>query len=563
MVRGLRICGPRKHIQNFLRLPHVFDREENPRVFLSTEDMPILHIQEVRNVGRTSHMDESKVVIQMKDIVKKFGDFTANDHINLTVHKGEVHAILGENGAGKSTMMNVLCGLYKPTSGQIFINEKEVHFNSPKDAIDIGIGMVHQHFMLIQPFTVTENIILGMEPTKGLTIDKETAKEKVMELSERYGMKVDPDAKVEDISVGMQQRVEILKVLYRGAETLILDEPTASLTPQEIEGLMEIIDNLTADGKSVILITHKLKEITASSDNCTIIRQGKYIQTVKVADVNENELAAMMVGRDVNFKVDKKDQDPGEVVLNIEDLHAKDYRGVEILKGFHLNVRRGEIVGLAGVDGNGQTELVEVLTGLRKADSGKVTMLGKDVFNKTPKETFESGISSIPADRQKHGLILEFSNEDNLILQHFEEEPYSSHGILNRKAIKEHAEELIEKFDVRPRGCAESPAGTLSGGNQQKVIIAREVTNDKELLIAVNPTRGLDVGAIEFVHKYLVEQRNKNRAVLLVSFELDEIMSLSDRIEVIFDGQITGSVAGKDADEKELGFMMAGGKTNE
>ena len=525
--------------------------------------MPILYIQEERNVGRTSHMDESKVVIQMKDIVKKFGDFTANDHINLTVHKGEVHAILGENGAGKSTMMNVLCGLYKPTSGQIFINEKEVHFNSPKDAIDIGIGMVHQHFMLIQPFTVTENIILGMEPTKGLTVDKETAKEKVMELSERYGMKVDPDAKVEDISVGMQQRVEILKVLYRGAETLILDEPTASLTPQEIEGLMEIIDNLTADGKSVILITHKLKEITASSDNCTIIRQGKYIQTVKVADVNENELAAMMVGRDVNFKVDKKDQEPGEVVLDIEDLHAKDYRGVEILKGFHLNVRRGEIVGLAGVDGNGQTELVEVLTGLRKAESGKVTMLGKDVFNKTPKETFESGISSIPADRQKHGLILEFSNEDNLILQHFEEEPYSSHGILNRKAIKEHAEELIEKFDVRPRGCAESPAGTLSGGNQQKVIIAREVTNDKELLIAVNPTRGLDVGAIEFVHKYLVEQRNKNRAVLLVSFELDEIMSLSDRIEVIFDGQITGSVAGKDADEKELGFMMAGGKTNE
>ena len=316
-------------------------------------------------MGRTSHMDASKVVIQMKDIVKKFGDFTANDHINLTVHKGEVHAILGENGAGKSTMMNVLCGLYKPTSGQIFINEKEVHFNSPKDAIEMGIGMVHQHFMLIQPFTVTENIILGMEPTKGLTVDKETAKKKVLELSERYGMKVDPDAKVEDISVGMQQRVEILKVLYRGAETLILDEPTASLTPQEIEGLMEIIENLTADGKSVILITHKLKEITASSDNCTIIRQGKYIQTVKVADVDENELAAMMVGRDVNFKVDKKEMEPGEVVLEVKDLHAKDYRGVEILKGFNLNVRKGEIVGLAGVDGNGQTELVEVLTGFK------------------------------------------------------------------------------------------------------------------------------------------------------------------------------------------------------
>ena len=511
-------------------------------------------------MGKTSHMDESQVMVRMKDIVKTF---TANDHINLTVHKGEVHAILGENGAGKSTMMNVLCGLYKPTSGQIFIKEKEVHFSSPKDAIDIGIGMVHQHFMLIQPFTVTDNIILGIEPVKGLAIDKTTARKKVMELSERYGMKVDPDARIEDISVGMQQRVEILKVLYRGADTLILDEPTASLTPQEIEGLMEIIDNLTKDGKSVILITHKLKEITASSDYCTIIRQGKYIRTVKVDEVTENDLAAMMVGRDVNFKVDKKDQEPGEVVLEVRDIHARDYRDVEVLKGLDLTVRRGEIVGLAGVDGNGQTELVEILTGLKKAKSGSVKMLGKEVINHTPKETFESGISSIPADRQKHGLILDFSNEDNLILQHFEEAPYSNKGILNRRAIRAHATELIEAFDVRPRGCEAAPAGTLSGGNQQKVIIAREVTNDKDLLIAVNPTRGLDVGAIEFVHKYLVEQRNKNRAVLLVSFELDEIMSLSDRIEVIFDGQITGSVPGKNADEKELGYMMAGGRKNE
>jgi simple sugar transport system ATP-binding protein len=505
-------------------------------------------------------MDESTVVIAMKDIVKKFGDFTANDHINLTVHKGEVHAILGENGAGKSTLMNVLCGLYKPTSGQIFMNGKEISFSSPKDAIDSGIGMVHQHFMLIQPFTVMDNIILGVEPTKGIVVDKKTAREKVLELSERYNMKIDPDAKIEDISVGMQQRVEILKVLYRGAEVLILDEPTASLTPQEIEGLMEIIKNLTADGKSIILITHKLKEITASSDNCTIIRQGKYIDTVKVSDVNENDLAAMMVGRDVSFTVEKQDQEAGEVVLEVKDLFAKDYRGVEILNGLSLNVRKGEIVGLAGVDGNGQTELVEILTGLRKADSGEVKVLGKDVFNKTPKETFESGISSIPADRQKHGLILEFSNEDNMILQHYNEEPYAKKGILNRKAIREHATELMEKFDVRPRGTESAPSGTLSGGNQQKVIIAREVTNDKELLIAVNPTRGLDVGAIEFVHKYLVEQRNKNRAVLLVSFELDEIMGLSDRIEVIFDGQISGSVPGKNADEKELGYLMAGGK---
>ena len=516
-------------------------------------------------MGRVSHMDESKVVIQMKDIVKKFGDFTANDNIQLTVHKGEVHALLGENGAGKSTMMNVLCGLYKPTSGQIYLNGEAVNFNSPKDAIDRGIGMVHQHFMLIQPFTVTDNIILGMETTKGLVVDKESAKQKILELSKRYNMSIDPDAKIEDISVGMQQRVEILKVLYRGADVLILDEPTASLTPQEIEGLLEIIENLTADGKSVIIITHKLKEITACSDKCTIIRQGKYIDTVIVDEVNENDLAALMVGRDVTFKVEKTPQEPGEVVLEVKDIRARDYRGIEILNGLNLNVRRGEIVGLAGVDGNGQTELIEIITGLRKADSGEIKILGKDIFNHTPKEIFEAGVSSIPADRQKHGLVLQFSNEDNMILQHFNEAPFAKNGFLDRKAIREHATELVEKFDVRPSGSMGQPSGTLSGGNQQKVIIAREITNDKELLIAVNPTRGLDVGAIEFVHKYIVEQRNKNRAVLLVSFELDEIMSLSDRIEVVFDGQITGSVSGKEiedktTDEKELGFLMAGGK---
>lgn len=508
-------------------------------------------------------MVENEIVVEMREITKKFGGFTANDKVNLTVHKGEVHAILGENGAGKSTLMNVLYGLYKPTSGQILINGNPVTFNGPKDAIKAGIGMVHQHFMLIQPFTVAENIVLGVEPTKGVVVDKKKTKEKVEELSKRYGMKIDADAKIEDISVGMQQRVEILKALYRGADTLILDEPTASLTPQEIDELMDIISNLTADGKSVILITHKLKEITACSDNCTIIRAGKYIDTVKVGEVNENDLAAMMVGRDVNFKVEKKDNEVGAVALEVHDLHAKDYRGVEILKGLNLEVKKGEIVGLAGVDGNGQTELVEILTGLKKAESGTIRMNGVDAYNKTPKETFDLGISSIPADRQKHGLILDFSIEDNMILQHFGEEPFSKHHFLNRKVIRENATNLMEKFDVRPRGTEAKPAGTLSGGNQQKVIIAREVTNDKELLIAVNPTRGLDVGAIEFVHKYIVEQRNKGRAVLLVSFELDEIMSLSDRIEVIFDGQITGSVAGKEADEKELGFMMAGGKENE
>ena len=514
-------------------------------------------------MGKTSHIDETTVTIQMKDIVKKFGNFVANDHINLTVHKGEVHAILGENGAGKSTLMNVLYGLYRPTEGEIFVGGKPVHIDSPKKAIELGIGMVHQHFMLVQPYTVTENIILGMEPVKGLTVDMDSAREKVRELSERYNMQVDPDAKIEDISVGMQQRAEILKVLYRGADILILDEPTASLTPQEIEELIEIIGHLTNDGKSVILITHKLKEIKSSADYCTIIRQGKYIRTVKVDDVTENDLASMMVGRDVEFVVEKKKIEPGDVVLEVKNLHAKDYRGVEILKGLNLNVRKGEIVGLAGVDGNGQTELVEILTGLRKGDSGEIYMNGENVFNWSPRALFDKGISSIPADRQKHGLILEFSVAENLILQNFGEEEFSKNRILNKKSIMDHAKELIGKFDIRPSGSENKPAGQLSGGNQQKVIIAREVTNDKDLLIAVNPTRGLDVGAIEFVHKYIVEQRNKNRAVLLVSFELDEIMSLSDRIEVIFDGTISGSMAGKDADENTLGLMMAGGKRHE
>ena len=512
---------------------------------------------------KDSNADMSVEAIRMKGIVKRFGNFTANDHINLTVHKGEVHAILGENGAGKSTLMNVLYGIYQPNEGSIEIDGKPVKINGPEEAIKLGIGMVHQHFMLIQPFTVTENIILGSEPRKGLVVDKASAREKIMELSERYGLKVDPDAKVEDISVGMQQRVEILKVLYRGARHLILDEPTSSLTPQEITELMEIIKNLTKDGKSVILITHKLKEITEAADFCTIIRQGKYIDTVEVDQVDENRLAEMMVGRNVEFKVDKKEQAPGEVVLDVENLHAKDYRGVDILNGLNLKVHKGEIVGLAGVDGNGQSELVEILTGLMKAESGKITVEGKDIFNKKPKEIFDDGVSSIPEDRQKHGLVMDFTVAENMILQNYDKPQFSKHGILNRSAISKFTNQLIDKFDIRPRGCENRLARQLSGGNQQKVIIAREVTNDKELLIAMNPTRGLDVGAIEFVHKYLVEQRNKGRAVLLVSFELDEIMSLSDRIAVIFDGKIEGSVKGSEADEKQLGIMMAGGKIDE
>lgn len=506
------------------------------------------------------HVDMNIPVIEMRNIVKKFGDFVANDGINLTVHKGEIHAILGENGAGKSTLMNQLYGLLKPTSGQILVNGRQIEMNNPKDAIEAGIGMVHQHFMLVQPFTVTENIVLGNEPVKGVKLDMDTARKNVIEISKRYGLAIDPDAKIEDISVGMQQRVEILKALYRGADILILDEPTSSLTPQEIIELIQIMHNLTADGKSIVLITHKLKEIKESADFCTIIRMGKYIDTVDVDQVTENDLASMMVGRKVSFKVDKPEQKPGPVVLDVKDLHGVDYRGVEILKGLNLQVHAGEIVGIAGIDGNGQTELVEILTGLRKGTKGDALVNGTSIFNKTPAFGFEHGVSSIPADRQKHGLVLDFSIEDNLILQNYEKEPFSAKKILRRPAIFRHASSSIEQYDIRPGNSEKRPAGTLSGGNQQKVIIAREVQNDKDLLIAVNPTRGLDVGAIEYVHKYIVEQRNKGKAVLLVSFELDEIMSLSDVIDVIFDGQIVGSIPGSEADENELGLMMAGGE---
>ena len=509
------------------------------------------------------HVDLNTTVVEMRNITKKFGDFVANDNVNLTVHRGEIHAILGENGAGKSTLMNQLYGMFPPTSGEIRINGKPVVLDTPKKAIEAGIGMVHQHFMLVQPFTVTENIVLGMEPMKGLSVDMAKARENVKAISEKYGLSVDPDAKIEDISVGMQQRVEILKALYRGAEILILDEPTASLTPQEIGELIDIMHSLTANGKSIILITHKLKEIKAAADYCTIIRLGKYIDTVDVNDVTENDLASMMVGRNVTFVVDKPEQKPGDVVLNVKDLHGVDYRGVEILKGLSLQVRKGEILGVAGIDGNGQTELVECITGLRKATSGEITVNGTDIFNKSPRVGFESGVSSIPADRQKHGLVLEFSVADNMILQNFCEPEFSKHGILDKAAIARFTEDAVEKFDIRPRDCAGRPAGALSGGNQQKVIVAREVSNDKDLLIAVNPTRGLDVGAIEYVHKYIVDQRNKGKAVLLVSFELDEIISLSDRIDVIYDGQISGSMAGRDADENTLGLLMAGGKMHE
>ena len=491
-----------------------------------------------------------KPVIETHDLCKSYNGRTVVDHLNLTVPQGCVYGFLGPNGAGKSTSMKMLLGLVHPTGGSVELLGHTMNETN-------RIPLLRQTGSLIESpsgylhLTARENLAIVAD-LKGV------AHKDISRVLEIVHLTADANRKVGQYSLGMKQRLGIAMALLGSPKLLILDEPTASLTPQEIEGLMEIIENLTADGKSVILITHKLKEITASSDNCTIIRQGKYIQTVKVADVNENELAAMMVGRDVNFKVDKKKMEPGEVVLEVKDLHAKDYRGVEILKGFNLNVRKGEIVGLAGVDGNGQTELVEVLTGLRKAESGTVTMLGKDVFNKSPKETFENGISSIPADRQKHGLILDFSNEDNMILQHFEEEPFSSHGFLNRKAIREHAEELIEKFDVRPRGCAEAPAGTLSGGNQQKVIIAKWLMMYPKVLILDEPTRGIDVGAKALVLDALKKFNRENGVtVVMISSELEELRTTCDRIAIVSGGRIVGILPATESSETFGALMVS------
>ncbi len=510
-----------------------------------------------------SCIDFNQKVIEMKNITKKFGDFTANDNVNLLVHKGEVHALLGENGAGKTTLMNILYGLYQPTSGEIYISGEKVKVTDPNVAIKKGIGMVHQHFMLMEPFTVAENIILGMETTKGLGIlDMDKAIEEVKELAQKYGLYVDPMAKIHEISVGMQQRVEILKALYRGAEVLILDEPTAVLTPQEIHDLIKIIRNLTKEGKSIIIITHKLKEIKQVADYCTIIRRGKHIDTVDVSEVSENELASKMVGREVSFKVEKEEREAKDIALEIKDLVVKDNRGIKSVDGLSLEVRLGEILGIAGIDGNGQSELLEAITGLRKIESGEIHIKGHDITNKTPREIIENKIATIPEDRQKRGLIMDFTVAENMILENYNKEPFAKNGILDYLNIKNFAKDLIEKFDVRPKNEI-LKARSLSGGNQQKVIIAREVTNDPDVLIAAQPTRGLDVGAIEYVHSALVRQRDNNKAVLLVSLELDEIMNVSDRIAVIYEGKIVGVMDAKDADENKLGLMMAGGGKNE
>ncbi|WP_280768754.1 ABC transporter ATP-binding protein [Salipaludibacillus daqingensis] len=498
-------------------------------------------------------------VIEMNNIRKEFPGIVANDNITLQVKQGEIHALLGENGAGKSTLMNVLFGLYQPEKGEIKVRGEKVDVTDPNVANELGIGMVHQHFMLVQNFSVTENIILGSEPTKRGAIDLRKAAKDVAEISDRYGLRVDANAKIEDISVGMQQRAEILKTLYRGAEILIFDEPTAALTPQEIKELIQIMKNLISEGKSIILITHKLKEILQVCDRCTVIRRGRGIGTVEVADSTENSLAEMMVGREVSFAVEKTEAKPKDQVLSIKDLIVEDARKIDVVDGLSLDVRAGEIMGVAGVDGNGQTEMIEALTGLRQAKSGKIIVSGKDITGYKPRKVTEAGVGHIPQDRHKHGLVLEFTVGENVLLQTYYQKPFTKNGVLNYPKMYEKARKLIEEYDVRTPN-EKTLARSLSGGNQQKAIIAREVDRSPDLLIAAQPTRGLDVGAIEFIHKKLVEERDKGRAVLLVSLELDEVLNVSDRIAVIYEGKIVEILDAKDTDEKELGLLMAGGK---
>ena len=498
-------------------------------------------------------------VIEMREITKVFGEFVANDKINLELRKGEIHALLGENGAGKSTLMNMLAGLLEPTSGEIVVNGQVVKLDSPSKAASLGIGMVHQHFMLVEAFTVAENIILGSELTKNGVLDIARATREINELSERYGLAVDPSAKVADISVGAQQRVEILKTLYRGADILIFDEPTAVLTPSEIDELMAIMKNLVKEGKSIILITHKLDEIRAVSDRVTVIRRGKSIETVEIAGATNADLAEMMVGRSVSFKTVKQAPQPKEVVLSIKDLVVNENRGVLAVKNLSLDVRAGEIVGIAGIDGNGQSELIQAITGLRKIESGSVELKGQSIVGLHPRQITELSVGHVPEDRHRDGLVLEMMISENIALQTYYKEPLSKKGILNYTNIVDYAKKLMQEFDVRAASEI-VPASALSGGNQQKAIIAREIDRNPELLIVSQPTRGLDVGAIEYIHKRLIQERDNGKAVLVVSFELDEILNVSDRIAVIHDGKIQGIVTPETTNKQELGVLMAGGE---
>ena len=505
---------------------------------------------------------EQPYAIEMLNITKRFPGIVANDNITLQLKRGEIHALLGENGAGKSTLMSVLFGLYQPEEGVIKKDGQVVQIKDPNDANALGIGMVHQHFKLVECFSILDNIILGVEPCKNGFLQKQEAREKVLALSEKYGLQVDPDALVEDVTVGMQQRTEILKMLYRDNEILIFDEPTAVLTPQEIDELMQIMKNLAAEGKSILFISHKLNEIMSVADRCTVLRKGKYIGTVNIAETSREELSRMMVGRDVEFAVHKEPSKPKDPILVVEGMTvASKLHNNNAVKNISFTARAGEIVCIAGIDGNGQTELIYGLTGLEPLESGKITLCGQDITRAPIRQRSLLGMSHIPEDRHKHGLVLDYTLEDNMVLQrYFEPQFVSKAGFLKRKAIREYANRLIEQYDVRSGQGPVTVARSMSGGNQQKAIIAREIDKDPELLIAVQPTRGLDVGAIEYIHKQIVAQRDAGKAVLLVSLELDEVMSLSDRILVMYEGEIVGELDPKTTTAEEMGLYMAGAK---
>ncbi|MDH8677214.1 ABC transporter ATP-binding protein [Fusibacter bizertensis] len=502
-------------------------------------------------------------IVEMLNITKEFPGIIANDNITLNLKKGEVHALLGENGAGKSTLMSVLFGLYQAEKGEIRKNGEVVKINNPNDANTLGIGMVHQHFKLVEIFTALENIILGVEPNKMGFIQKSEAREKVVELSEKYGLSINPDALIEDISVGMQQRVEILKMLYRENEILIFDEPTAVLTPQEIKELLKIMRGFAEEGKSILFITHKLNEIMDVADRCTVLRKGKYIGTVNVKDTNKEELSKMMVGRDISFSVDKKPMKEGEVVLSVRNVTvpSKLHKN-NAVKNVSFDVKAGEIVCLAGIDGNGQTEFVSALTGLEKMSEGSIVLCGKDITKSSIRERSVAGMSHIPEDRHKHGLVLEYSLEENLVLQRYWEPAFQNKGFIKFDEVRKYAEGLIKRFDVRSGQGPVTVVRSMSGGNQQKAIIAREIDKKHEILVAVQPTRGLDVGAIEYIHKQLVERRDAGKGVLLVSLELDEVMNVSDRILVMYEGEIVGELDPKTTTVQELGLYMSGAKRN-
>jgi general nucleoside transport system ATP-binding protein len=495
--------------------------------------------------------------LELRGITKRFGPVVANDGIDFDLRPGEVHALLGENGAGKSTLMSILYGLYSPDEGEMRVNGEPVDVDSPAKAIDLGIGMVHQHFMLVPVMTVTENIVLGEEPTRGALLDVREGARKVKELSDRYGLAVDPNALIEQVSVGMQQRVEILKTLYRDARILILDEPTAVLTAQESHELFEVLRALKADGVSIVFISHKLNEVLEISDRVTVLRRGKRIDTVPTEGATEASLASLMVGREVLLRVNKETSKPGDPVLEVEDLHARDQRGLEAVKGVSFTVRGGEVVAIAGVDGNGQLELVQSIAGVIEPDSGHVRIAGKDVTGRGVRRTTDAGLGHIPEDRHLYGLVLDFTLAENLALREYRHPPISNHGLLSIKQMSERARALLREYDVRGGGPG-TLAGALSGGNQQKVAVAREVASNPELLIAHQPTRGLDVGAIEFVHGRLLEERAQGRGILLVSLEFEEIGALADRILVIYEGEIVSEFP-PDVSEEELGIAMTGG----